>query len=52
MDEGADVVYGKRTVCAGETPFKRVSAFLFYWLLTRMTDVSIPVARPARGYVS
>lgn len=43
MDEGADVVYGKRTVRAGETPFKRVSATLFYRLLARMTDVSIPV---------
>lgn len=43
MDEGADVVYGKRNVRAGETPFKRVSATLFYRLLARMTDVSIPV---------
>ena len=43
MDEGADVVYGKRRVRAGETPFKRVSATLFYRLLAKMTDVSIPV---------
>ncbi|MCA1560019.1 MAG: glycosyltransferase family 2 protein [Acidobacteria bacterium] len=43
MDEGADVVYGKRSMRAGETVFKRMTASLFYQLLARMTDVSIPV---------
>lgn len=41
--EGADVVYGLRTVRAGETPFKRWTAAGFYRLLARATEVDIPV---------
>ena len=43
MDRGADVVYGQRSSRGSETAFKRASASLFYRLLTKMTDVSIPV---------
>jgi polyisoprenyl-phosphate glycosyltransferase len=42
MDEGADVVYGKRIERDGETWFKKVSARAFYRLLLRITDVPIP----------
>jgi len=43
MDEGADVVYGQRTVRHGESAAKRATAALFYRLLNRLTDVRIPV---------
>jgi len=43
MDHGADVVYGKRTSRLGETAFKRATATLFYRLLTRLTDTTLPV---------
>jgi dolichol-phosphate mannosyltransferase len=42
MDEGASVVYGERKQRAGESVFKRVSAWLFYRVLNRLTDVPIP----------
>jgi glycosyltransferase involved in cell wall biosynthesis len=42
MDDGADVVYGKRVERDGETWFKKVSARVFYRLLFRITDVPIP----------
>ncbi len=39
----ADVVYGVRKSRAGETAFKRATAAGFYRLLSRATDVDIPV---------
>jgi dolichol-phosphate mannosyltransferase len=42
MDAGADVVYGKRSVRAGESWFKRATAAAFYRLLSHLTDVPIP----------
>ena len=39
----ADVVYGVRRSRAGETAFKRATAHGFYRLLSRATDVDIPV---------
>ncbi|GAA4709186.1 glycosyltransferase family 2 protein [Sphingomonas lutea] len=41
--EAADVVYGVRRSRAGETAFKRATAHGFYRLLSRATDVDIPV---------
>jgi dolichol-phosphate mannosyltransferase len=41
--EDADVVYGVRKSRAGETPFKRATAHGFYRLLSRATDVAIPL---------
>jgi len=41
--EGADVVYGVRQSRAGETAFKRATAHGFYRLLSRATEVDIPV---------
>ena len=41
--EGADVVYGVRTSRSGETAFKRATAHAFYRLLSRATEVNIPV---------
>ncbi|HKX91918.1 MAG TPA: glycosyltransferase family 2 protein [Sphingomicrobium sp.] len=41
--EGADVVYGVRKSRAGETAFKRATAHGFYRLLSRATEVDIPV---------
>jgi len=42
IDQGADVVYGRRVKRQGETAFKRYSASLFYRILNRLTDVDIP----------
>ena len=42
-DEGADVVYGVRRSRAGETAFKRATAHGFYRLLSRATEVDIPL---------
>jgi dolichol-phosphate mannosyltransferase len=41
--EGADVVYGVRKSRAGETTFKRATAHGFYRLLSRATEVDIPL---------
>src|SRR3954454_18443587 len=42
-EEDADVVYGVRRSRAGETSFKRASAHGFYRLLSRATEVDIPL---------
>ena len=42
-NEEADVVYGVRKSRAGETAFKRATAHGFYRLLSRATDVDIPL---------
>jgi len=41
--EEADVIYGVRSSRAGETRFKRATAHAFYRMLSRATDVDIPV---------
>jgi polyisoprenyl-phosphate glycosyltransferase len=41
--DGYDVVYGVRTERAGETAFKRWTAKLFYRLIGRLSDTSIPL---------
>ena len=43
QSEGADVVYGVRRSRTGETAFKRATAHAFYRLLSRATEVDIPV---------
>ncbi|WP_395329107.1 glycosyltransferase family 2 protein [Novosphingobium sp. BL-8H] len=43
IDEGYDVVYGKRRERAGESHFKRATAAMFYKLLNRMADHEIPL---------
>ena len=42
-ENDADVVYGVRKSRAGETAFKRATAHGFYRLLSRATEVDIPV---------
>lgn len=42
MDNGYDVVYGRRIERQGETVFKRTTAYVFYRLLNTMSDVPIP----------
>ena len=42
LRESADVVYGQRASRPGETPFKKVTAFVFYRLLDWLADASIP----------
>ncbi len=42
MDEGYDVVYGKRRSRAEESRFKLATASLFYRLLARVSEVEIP----------
>ena len=42
-DTGADIVYGKRRRREDESSFKRATASLFYRLLNRMAEVSMPV---------
>ena len=39
----ADVIFGVRRQRAGETVFKKATASLFYRLLSRLTDVDIPL---------
>ena len=41
--EGADVVYAVRRKREGETLFKKVTAAIFYRMLTRVTDTPIPL---------
>lgn len=43
MDRGADVVFGQRRSRAGETAFKKVTASLFYRILSRLIDIQIPM---------
>lgn len=43
MDGGADVVYGQRIYRDGEGALKKATAYLFYRILSRVTDVHIPV---------
>lgn len=40
--EGYDVVYGQRTTRAGETRFKRATAWLFYRLMRRLVHRALP----------
>lgn len=40
--EGFDVVYGRRLQRDGETRFKRLSAHVFYRLLSRVSEVHVP----------
>src|SRR5205085_405390 len=42
-ESGADVVYGVRRSRAGDTAFKRATAHGFYRLLSRATEVAIPL---------
>ncbi|MDE3015351.1 MAG: glycosyltransferase family 2 protein [Pseudomonadota bacterium] len=42
MDEGFDVVYGKRRSRQGEGGFKKASAWVYYRLLGRLSEVPIP----------
>ncbi|HEY1142660.1 MAG TPA: glycosyltransferase family 2 protein [Sphingomicrobium sp.] len=42
-EQEADVVYGVRRSRAGETAFKRATAHGFYRLLSRATEIDIPV---------
>jgi len=41
--EGAQIVYGRRRVREGEPLFRRLSAWTFYRLLRRLSDIAIPV---------
>ncbi|MCY6380002.1 glycosyltransferase family 2 protein [Hoeflea prorocentri] len=43
MNEGYDVVYGKRRSRKGESLFKQTSASVFYRLLSRLTKFDIPL---------
>jgi dolichol-phosphate mannosyltransferase len=43
MDEGANIVYGKRVERHGESRFKLGTARLFYRILDRLTDFPIPL---------
>jgi dolichol-phosphate mannosyltransferase len=43
MDEGYDVVYGRRRSRSDESRFKRATAAMFYRLLGRLSEVEIPV---------
>lgn len=42
-EAGWDVVYGQRTARAGETPFKRLSAWLFYRAMRTLVQKDLPV---------
>jgi dolichol-phosphate mannosyltransferase len=40
--DGADVVYGVRTGREGESIFKRMTAWLFYWFINHLSQVDMP----------
>lgn len=42
-EDGYDVVYGRRHRRSGEPAFKRMTSFLFYRLIRRISEVDIPV---------
>ncbi|GFE51017.1 glucosyl transferase [Roseobacter cerasinus] len=42
MDQGYDVVYGRRIERRGDSLFKRATAHVFYRVLNAMSDVAIP----------
>lgn len=42
MDEGYDVVYGRRKERQGETQFKKTSAHMFYRMLHSLIDIDLP----------
>jgi len=42
MDQGFDVVYGRRIAREGESAFKKVTASAFYLLIRALSDVDIP----------
>lgn len=42
MDEGYDIVYGKRLSRRGENPFKLITAYLFYRFINLLSDIDIP----------
>jgi dolichol-phosphate mannosyltransferase len=41
--EGYEVVYAQRTVRAGESFFKKLTAKMFYRLIDRITDINLPL---------
>lgn len=41
-EDGNDVIYAKRKVRKGETPFKLITAKVFYKLLNNLSDIEIP----------
>ena len=43
MDEGYEVVYGHRRFREGENPLKKISAWLYYRVLNRLSEVKIPL---------
>ena len=43
LDEGADLVYGRRISRSGEPWWKRATAALFYRVLRSLSDIEIPV---------
>ena len=42
MDDGADVVYGKRTVRHGDRAWRKLASAVFYRLLNKLSNVNIP----------
>ena len=41
-EDGNDVIYAKRKIRKGETPFKLITAKVFYKLLNNLSDIEIP----------
>ena len=42
IEQGYDVVYGKRILRKGESKFKKISAYLYYRILNLLSDHKIP----------
>ncbi len=40
--EGFDVVYGKRRIRKGESPAKRITAWFFYYVMNKLSEIPIP----------
>jgi len=41
-ENGYDVVYAQRITRDGETPLKKITAKIFYWMIGKMSDIEIP----------
>ena len=42
IEQGYDIVYGKRIFRKGESKFKKISAYLYYRILNLLSDHKIP----------
>jgi dolichol-phosphate mannosyltransferase len=42
LESGFDIIYGKRITRNGESALKKLTAKLFYWLMSKLTPIDMP----------